>query len=145
MDRVIFCPDESFMESAVVLSRLWSLPIQVGHSGRTKELYFDDDNVSVLSIPTDSYVEYSSPVNVHQLFSFSFIDDFDSCKDITITLSEIDNDGYVVRIIGNMSLNIQEEHRVVVKHRFTVSGKYLIRVMRDAHELCKNEVLVTKR
>ena len=142
MDRVIFCPDESLRESAEELARSWALPIQIGHSARTQDLDFDANQVSLLTIPVDNYVDYLSPVNINEMFVFSFIDDFNSCKDVVCVLSEIDDDGYISRVVGEMSPNIQEEHRVVIKHRFIKDGAYLIKVMRNGTELCKNEIIV---
>lgn len=142
MDRVIFCPDESCIESAELLARSWALPVQIGHSARTSSIDFDETKVSVLTIPVDNFVDYLSPIAVNELFVFTYVDDFNSCKNVSFVLAEVDDDGFISRIIGDMNPHIVEEHRAIIKHRFPREGRYLIRVQRDTDEVCQNEVFV---
>jgi len=142
MERVIFCPDESMFGDAEKLARSWILPIQNGHSPRTETMNFDDSQVTLLSIPIEKYVDYNSKIGTNELFIFVFVDDFDSCKEVEFTLVEIDNDDYIVRVIGVITPEIIEEHRVVIKHRFPKSGKYIVIAKRNGTEICKNEVMV---
>ena len=142
MDRVVFCPDESMIEEASKLARSWMLPILNGHSQRTETLDFDDSQVTLLSIPIEKYVDYSPQIGTIELFVFIFVDDFESCKEVKFRLVEVDNDDYIVRVVGDMTPEIIEEHRVVVKHRFLKSGKYIVIATRDDIEICKNEVMV---
>ena len=142
MDRVIFCPDESMFEDAEKLARSWMLPIQNGHSARTEVIDFNDSQVTLLSIPIEKYVDYSPQIDTNELFVFIFVDDFDSCKEVNFRLIEIDKDDYIVSVIGDMTPEVIEEHRVVVKHRFLKEGKYIIEIARNGTEICKNEVMV---
>jgi hypothetical protein len=142
VERVIFCPDESLFEDAEKLARSWILPIQNGHSSRTKIMDFDDSQVSLLSIPIEKYVDYNPEIGINELFVFIFVDDFESCKKVQFRLVEVDKDDYVVRVIGDMAPEIIEEHRVVVKHRFLRTGRYIVVVTLNGTEICKNEVTV---
>jgi len=142
MDRVIFCPDDSMAEEASKLARLWVLPILNGHSPRTKTLDFDDSRVTLLSIPVEKYVECNSPIGVNQLFVFTMVDDFESCKEIKLILMEIDDDDDIERVVGEMVPDIIEEHRIVVKHRFPKPGNYVVISTRNGAEMCKNVVTV---
>lgn len=142
MDRIVFCPDESMLEEAEKLSRSWMLPIQNGHSPRTESMDFDSSRVALVSIPVEKYVDYNSEIATSELFVFIFVDDFQSCKEINFSLIEVDNNDFIVRIVGDFTPEIVEEHRVVIKHRFSKSGKYMVVAARDGAEICKNEVIV---
>lgn len=51
MNRVIYCPSDELIDIASSVSKLNHLPILVGDNDYTKELKFNRDIVSVISIP----------------------------------------------------------------------------------------------
>lgn len=52
MERVIYCPDESLIDEAGVISKIHKLPILVGENDKTKLLDFERSTVQVLQIPS---------------------------------------------------------------------------------------------
>lgn len=57
MDRVIYCPSDSFLDEASSLSKRNHLQIIIGDNDHTRGLAFDRHKVSVVSIP--QYKGYS--------------------------------------------------------------------------------------
>ena len=77
MDRVIYCPDESFIEEAKNLSRLHLVPILIGDNERTLELRFDRSKPVPLSIPTQHYCTLTPPQPIEgEMFKFRYINEF---------------------------------------------------------------------
>lgn len=82
MDKVIFCPDESFLEEAKKLSHKYICPILIGDNQRTKNLSFDRSSVIPLAIPTDNFVHFSKKVIfVNEPFTVEYFNDFINFND----------------------------------------------------------------
>lgn len=145
MERVVFCPDNSdeMLKKAERIAQEWMLPIQVGHSRNTQSLVVDDAQPSILNIPINHYVEYFDKVSVGQIFSYHYVDDFNDASAASASLIELTDDNFIVRNIGEMKKFDSSDHSFMIKHRFSKSGKYAIRVMRDGVELCNDVVFVT--
>ena len=72
MRRVIYCPDESALDEAVVISKNNFMQIQIGESEAVKNLIFDRNKISVIEIPEFNYVEYKENVDcgLHQIMDY---------------------------------------------------------------------------
>lgn len=77
MDRVIYCPNESFLPEAEKLSRLHAAPILIGDNERTLKLNFDRSSPIPLSIPTHHYLslEPERPI-AGQMVTLQYFNDF---------------------------------------------------------------------
>jgi Fe-S cluster biosynthesis and repair protein YggX len=51
MERVIYCPSDELLEKASDISKKNYLPIIVGDNDHTKNLEFDREKISIVSIP----------------------------------------------------------------------------------------------
>jgi len=142
MERIVFCPTDGDIESARALARQWCLPIQVGQSERTNGMTLN--GVSVISVPEEIYVDYFSPVAENQIWTFIFVDDFSGFDEVEAELLECDNEMYIKRRIGMMKPSVRESHKITFSHRFTKEGLYVLRLLRNGDELCKNEIEVHK-
>lgn len=90
MERIIYCPNEEFLEDAQELSRVAQLPIVVGDSENTKLLNFDRSTVCVVKIPRVKEILVWSPrikQGMHQ--SVIITDEF--CEDIKEYILNVDN------------------------------------------------------
>lgn len=77
MDRVIFCPDESFLAEAERLSRLHVAPILIGDNERTSRLLFDREKPIPLSIPVDHYLLMEPQrAIIGQFVTFQYVNEF---------------------------------------------------------------------
>jgi hypothetical protein len=145
MERIVFCPNDSIemLNQANIIAQEWMLPIQVGHSKNTQHLPIDTTQPSVITIPINHYVEYTDGVSTGEIFSYTYVDDFNDASEIEVSLMELTDDNFIVRTVGGMKKFNSSDHSFTIKHRFSKSGKYAIRVMRDGVELCNDVVLVT--
>jgi len=77
MDRVIYCPDESYLEEAKKLSRLHLVPVLVGDNERTNRLKFDRSKPIPLSIPIEHFCQLTPPQPISkEYFKFSYVNEF---------------------------------------------------------------------
>lgn len=77
MDRVIYCPDESFLKEAEQLSRLHLVPILVGDNERTVRLKFDRSKPIPLAIPVQHYCQLTPQHPISgELFNFKYCNEF---------------------------------------------------------------------
>jgi hypothetical protein len=72
MRRIIFCPNEDFVDEATELSKRTLLQIQIGESQTTENINFNREIVSVVSIPSKNQVVYKSSVenSFHQIVNY---------------------------------------------------------------------------
>lgn len=90
MRRVVFCPDESFIDEASIVAKKNGLSINVGLTDAISELDFDKNNIKVIEIPEDNKIFYDKDVliNFHQ--NISYTNDFITFnKDIYIKINNI--------------------------------------------------------
>ena len=77
MDTVIFCPNEDMLAEAEKLSRLHIAPILVGDNERTRDLIFERTSPRPISIPTEHWIEFSSPnPKVGELLTIKYKNEF---------------------------------------------------------------------
>jgi hypothetical protein len=65
MERVIYCPNEAFIEESSLLSKKTNLPIIIGDNDSTENLEFDRSIPQVVEIPQKYILDYMfGPINV---------------------------------------------------------------------------------
>lgn len=65
MERVIYCPSYEDIDKTAELVQKTKLPVQIGHSDKTKNIVFDESLVQVIEIPS-----------IEELFSFGEVKQF---------------------------------------------------------------------
>lgn len=63
MQRIVYCPNEDYIEQASFIAKKTSLPIVVGISESISSIDFDKDSVLVLSVPENRSVVYRKIVS----------------------------------------------------------------------------------
>jgi hypothetical protein len=131
MDRVIYCPDETFLAEAQKLSRLHAAPILVGDNERTANLKFDRDSPIPLSIPTIHYLTMEPEIaTVGTTVKFSYCNDFlDLSKNVFFTLfSHLvgEPNGHSV-----LKINHLEKHYVELMVRISFESKFSLVIWKD--------------
>lgn len=58
MRRVVFCPDESFIPEAEILSKKNNLPINIGLFEEIKDLSFNQEKTQILEVPEKNNLFY---------------------------------------------------------------------------------------
>lgn len=51
MQRIVFCPFESMIDDASLIAKDLGLPIQVGHTDKTKNIDFNSSKISIIRVP----------------------------------------------------------------------------------------------
>lgn len=76
MRRVVYCPDDSYIDQATVLAKQNNLPINIGVFDQVKNMTLPTDMVKVLEIPEDinSYFDEKVKQGFHQ--NIVYINDF---------------------------------------------------------------------
>lgn len=76
MRRVVYCPDDSYIDQATVLAKQNNLPINVGNFDEVKNMTLPADMVKVIEIPEEinSYFDEKVKQGFHQ--NIVYINDF---------------------------------------------------------------------
>jgi hypothetical protein len=73
MERVIYCPNEAFIDESSMLAKKTNLAIVVGDNDQTEGVAFDRSSVQVLQIPQHKHIDYPiDPIKLgfHQYISY---------------------------------------------------------------------------
>jgi len=85
--RIIYCPDETFLDEASVLSAELSLSILLGDNDRTSSLDFDRSSVSVVTVPdTNRFTIRNSLIPVGMAAVFDYDNDFSNLSKSSVVL-----------------------------------------------------------
>jgi len=119
MDRLVYCPDDSHLESALSIAKEATLAVQIGDSWRTQHLDFDRTKVSIIKIPIyrQFFLEKPSVVDYGFSILFEYLNDFEDMADCKLTVM---HDGGVVQ---STSMK-RDRHSLICSFIPTKSGTY---------------------
>ena len=131
MIRTVYCMDESQMPDAEKMATEWQLAVQVGESGRTKELEFDRTKVQILQIPTERWVNVFPKISIiGHCISCDYFDEWRECSGL-ILLIESPTSGYSLKLKPWMT----ETHKATWKFRLTEIGEFYCHVLNGDNKI----------
>lgn len=90
MRRVVFCPDDSFIDEASIIAKKNGLSINIGLTDAISQLDFDKKNIKVIEIPEDHKILYDENVAIKFHQNISYTNDFVTfSKDVYIKINNI--------------------------------------------------------
>jgi hypothetical protein len=84
MRRVIFCPNESLIPEAEILSKKNNLPINIGLFDEIENLSFDHRKVQILEVPEKNNLSYFQTCANHFHTNIWYENDFIELKNQTV-------------------------------------------------------------
>jgi hypothetical protein len=89
MRRVIFCPNESFLPEAEILSKKNNLPINIGLFEEIENLSFDQEKTQIIEVPEKNSLSYFQTCANNFHTNIWYENDFIALKNKTVLI--IDN------------------------------------------------------
>lgn len=84
MRRVIFCPNESLLSEAEILSKKNNLPINIGLFEEIEDLSFDHGKIQILEVPEKNNLFYFQTCANHFHTNIWYENDFIELKNKTV-------------------------------------------------------------
>lgn len=121
MQRIIFCPNESLLDEARILSKKNGLPIVIGDNESTSEIDFNRSIVTVVLIPERDEISFNPRVKrgMHQIIIYN--NEFVTSNNIDIKIK---------------NLNLIEVYKEKYRSKYAVlcieSGEYVGEVYKNS-------------
>ena len=91
MRRVIFCPNESFLPEAEILSKKNNLPINIGLFEDIENLSFDQGKTQVLEVPEKNNLSYFQNCSNHFHTNIWYENDFTVLKNkVVLSIDDVE-------------------------------------------------------
>jgi hypothetical protein len=121
MQRIIFCPNESLLDEARILSKKNGLPIVIGDNESTNEIDFDRATVAVVLIPERDEIFFNPHVKrgLHQIIIYN--NEFVTSDNIDIKIKNL-----------NLIEVYKEKYRSKYAAPCTEVGKYFGEVYKNS-------------
>lgn len=135
MDRVVYCHSEESIDEATKLAHEWSLPIQIGDSGRTENLDFDRTKVSVIQIPIHNcFSDLPAVVKPMTPLVLHYLNDFIDCSPVEFFIS---TEQAMMKTTTKMHVIMNDIHHVSIPLFIEVAGYYSIFATNEGQEIAK--------
>jgi hypothetical protein len=132
MRRVIFCPNESLIPEAEILSKKNNLPINIGLFEEIEDLSFDQGKTQILEVPEKNNLFYFQTCANHFHTNIWYENDFIALKNQTVlniddvefqpVLAEKHKVHFLIleSIIGNKKCSIISNNKIVESFNYDV-------------------------